>query len=105
VFHRNDSNRSAWFCAARSLERLPGAVIAIARKGKLVYYEAFGMLGDSAGTPMPRNAIFPNRVHDQGTDGSRRAADGRARATVAERANRRLFATTERQGGGDCEWH
>jgi CubicO group peptidase (beta-lactamase class C family) len=38
---------------------LPGAVVAIARKGKLVYYEAFGKLGDTAGSPMPRNAIFP----------------------------------------------
>lgn len=31
---------------------LPSAVVAIARNGKLVYYEAFGMLGESpAGTP------------------------------------------------------
>lgn len=38
---------------------MPGAVIAIARRGKLVYFEAFGKLGDEAGTPMPRDAIFP----------------------------------------------
>jgi len=39
--------------------RMPGAVVAIARKGKLVYYEAFGFLNKSAGTPMPKDAIFP----------------------------------------------
>jgi CubicO group peptidase (beta-lactamase class C family) len=37
--------------------RLPGAVVAIARRGKLVYYEAFGRLG-SGGPPMPKDAIF-----------------------------------------------
>ncbi len=39
--------------------RMPGAVVAIARKGKLVYYEAFGYLDASAKTPMPKDAIFP----------------------------------------------
>ena len=39
--------------------RMPGAVVAIARKGKLVYYEAFGFLNKTAGTPMPKDAIFP----------------------------------------------
>jgi CubicO group peptidase (beta-lactamase class C family) len=39
--------------------RMPGAVVAIARKGKLVYYEAFGFLNKMAGTPMPKDAIFP----------------------------------------------
>jgi len=38
--------------------RMPGAVIAIARRGKLVYYEAFGFLDKSKGTPMPKDAIF-----------------------------------------------
>ncbi|MBI3638058.1 MAG: beta-lactamase family protein [Candidatus Rokubacteria bacterium] len=38
--------------------RMPGAVVAIARKGKLVYYEAFGFLDKAAGTPMPKDAIF-----------------------------------------------
>src|SRR5579859_6349275 len=37
---------------------MPGAVVAIARKGKLVYYEAFGRLDDKSATPMPKNAIF-----------------------------------------------
>jgi CubicO group peptidase (beta-lactamase class C family) len=33
-------------------------VVAIARKGKLVYYEAFGRLDDRSATRMPKNAIF-----------------------------------------------
>ena len=38
--------------------RMPGAVVAIARKGKLVYYESFGYLDKAAGIPMPKDAIF-----------------------------------------------
>jgi CubicO group peptidase (beta-lactamase class C family) len=38
--------------------RIPGAVVAIARKGKLVYYEAFGFADKSAGNPMTTDAIF-----------------------------------------------
>ena len=38
--------------------RIPGAVVAIARKGKLAYYEAFGYTDKEAGTPMTKDAIF-----------------------------------------------
>jgi CubicO group peptidase (beta-lactamase class C family) len=38
--------------------RLPGAVVAVARKGKLVYYQAFGYLDKDAGTKMTPDAIF-----------------------------------------------
>ena len=38
--------------------RMPGAVVAIARKGKLAYYESFGFVDKAASTPMPRDAIF-----------------------------------------------
>jgi len=38
--------------------RMPGAVIAITRRGKLAYYESFGFLDKAAGTPMPKDAIF-----------------------------------------------
>ncbi len=38
--------------------RLPGAVVAIARKGSLAYYEPFGYLDKATGAPMPRDAIF-----------------------------------------------
>src|SRR5688500_8340703 len=38
--------------------RMPGAVLAIARDGKLVYLEAFGHLDQARGIPMRTDAIF-----------------------------------------------
>jgi CubicO group peptidase (beta-lactamase class C family) len=38
--------------------RMPGAVVAVARRGKLIYYEAFGYLDRERGVRMPRDAIF-----------------------------------------------
>src|ERR1700742_3252296 len=38
--------------------RLPGAVIAIARKGQLAYFETVGFLDAERKVPMPRDAIF-----------------------------------------------
>ncbi len=38
--------------------RVPGAIVAIARDGKLVYFKSFGYLDKAAGTPMPLDAIF-----------------------------------------------
>jgi CubicO group peptidase (beta-lactamase class C family) len=38
--------------------KLPGAVVAIARKGKLVYLEAIGFKDKPAGAPMTKDAIF-----------------------------------------------
>jgi CubicO group peptidase (beta-lactamase class C family) len=38
--------------------RMPGAVVAIARKGKLAYYESFGFADKAANVPMPKDAIF-----------------------------------------------
>ncbi|HJT06637.1 MAG TPA: serine hydrolase domain-containing protein [Stellaceae bacterium] len=38
--------------------RLPGAVIAVARKGKLVYFEAFGWRDKAAGVKMTTDTIF-----------------------------------------------
>jgi CubicO group peptidase (beta-lactamase class C family) len=37
---------------------IPGAVVLVARKGKIAYFESFGMLGDEKGAPMGKNAIF-----------------------------------------------
>jgi CubicO group peptidase (beta-lactamase class C family) len=56
------SSRLARIAAALKADidqgRMPGAVIAVARKGKLIYYEAFGFLDKAKGTPMPKDAIF-----------------------------------------------
>jgi CubicO group peptidase (beta-lactamase class C family) len=38
--------------------RLPGAVVAVARKGRLVYYESFGFRDKGAEAAMPKDAIF-----------------------------------------------
>ncbi len=38
--------------------RMPGAVVAIARRGKLVYHEAFGFVDKASKTPMQKDAIF-----------------------------------------------
>ena len=39
-------------------KRVPGAVVAIAREGKLVHYKAYGFLDSARGTPMPLDAVF-----------------------------------------------
>ncbi len=39
-------------------DRVPGAVVAIARDGKLVYYKAHGFLQKATNQPMPLDAIF-----------------------------------------------
>ena len=39
-------------------KRLPGAVVMVARKGKLVYSQAFGGLNNAASAPMKTDAIF-----------------------------------------------
>ena len=44
--------------AAVEAGQLPGAVIAIARRGRLVMHEAVGFLGPDRSVPMPRNALF-----------------------------------------------
>jgi CubicO group peptidase (beta-lactamase class C family) len=38
--------------------RLPGGVVAIARRGRLVFHEAVGYLGPDRSAPMPRDALF-----------------------------------------------
>ena len=38
--------------------RLPGAVVLIARKGKIAYYEAIGFRDKASGAPMQKDAIF-----------------------------------------------
>ena len=38
--------------------RMPGAVLAVAKKGKLVIYKSYGYLNKATNTPMPLDAIF-----------------------------------------------
>ena len=39
-------------------KRIPGAVVAIARRGKLAYFEAFGHRDPATGTPMTTDSLF-----------------------------------------------
>jgi CubicO group peptidase (beta-lactamase class C family) len=38
--------------------RLPGAVVLVARKGRVAYFEAWGFRDKTAGAPLTRDAIF-----------------------------------------------
>lgn len=48
----------AFFAREIAAGRIPGAVIAVAREGKLVYFKAHGFLDKQAGTPMTTDALF-----------------------------------------------
>lgn len=47
-----------FFAREIKANRVPGAVIAIARDGKLVHYQAYGYLDKTKNVPMPKDAIF-----------------------------------------------
>lgn len=49
---------SATFQAGVDKKELPGAVVLIAREGKIAYFEAFGFRDREAAAPMTRDAIF-----------------------------------------------
>lgn len=52
------SRMDDFFAREIAAKRVPGAVVAIARDGKLVHYKAYGQLDAAKGTPMPVDAIF-----------------------------------------------
>ena len=47
-----------FFAREIAAKRVPGAVVGIARDGKLVHYKAYGQLDPTKGTPMPPDAVF-----------------------------------------------
>jgi len=47
-----------FFADEVSRDRIPGAVVAIARQGRLVYYKALGYHDKGANVPMQTDAIF-----------------------------------------------
>jgi len=47
-----------FFAREIAADRVPGAVVAIARDGKLVYYKTHGYLDKARATPLPVDAIF-----------------------------------------------
>ncbi len=38
--------------------KIPGAVVLVARKGKIAYFEAFGMQDKEAGIPLKKDSLF-----------------------------------------------
>ena len=48
----------AFFADEIAGDRLPGAVLAVAKNGKLVMYKSYGYLNKAANEAMPLNAIF-----------------------------------------------
>ena len=46
------------FKADTDAKRIPGAVVMLARNGKVVYHEAFGVRDPATGTPMQKDSIF-----------------------------------------------
>jgi CubicO group peptidase (beta-lactamase class C family) len=51
-------NIDAFFASEIERKRVPGAVVAIARNGKLIYFRAFGQADPVQGTPMGTDTIF-----------------------------------------------
>jgi CubicO group peptidase (beta-lactamase class C family) len=49
---------AAMFKADTDAKRIPGAVVMIARNGKVVYHEAFGVRDPATGAPMQKDSIF-----------------------------------------------
>ena len=47
-----------FFADEISRDRIPGAVVAVAREGKLVYFKAIGFQDKAANQPMQTDAIF-----------------------------------------------
>ncbi len=47
-----------FFAREIAAKRVPGAVVAVARDGKLVLYKAYGKLDPAKDTPMPLDAVF-----------------------------------------------
>src|SRR5690349_19075070 len=51
-------NIDTFFASEIERNRVPGAVVAIAHQGKLVYFKAFGFADKTKGTPMATDTIF-----------------------------------------------
>ena len=47
-----------FFAREIAADRVPGAVVAIARDGQLVHYKAYGFLNKATSEPMPLDAVF-----------------------------------------------
>ena len=78
---------------AREIEakRVPGAVVAIARDGKLVHYKAYGVQDPARNTPMPLDAVVRAGLDDQDHGQRGGAATQRAGTPAPEEPPGRLL--------------
>nr|WP_271501834.1 serine hydrolase domain-containing protein [Bradyrhizobium sp. CCBAU 11357] len=58
VFQQRLAKLDEFFARGIASKRVPGAVIAIARDGKLIHYKAYGQPDPVKGRPMRLDAIF-----------------------------------------------
>ena len=83
--------------------RIPGAVVAIARKGKLVYFEAFGYLDKAAGTTMTTDAIFNIASMTKPMVPRSRRCSCTSRAAADRRSAVEILAAIRQDAGGGHE--
>ena len=79
--------------------QIPGAVIVVARRGKLVYFEAFGQSDKKAGTAMRDRHDLQHRLDDQADDDGCRAAALRAGPPDGRRAGGQVSSEVRRDAG------
>jgi len=82
--------------------QLPGAVVAVARHGHLVFHEAVGHLGPDRSAPMPKDALFGDRLHDQARRRRGRSDALGGRPPRAGRSDRAVFCRGSATGGSRC---
>src|SRR5690349_11035076 len=93
-----------FFKADTDAKRLPGAVVMIARHGKVVYSEAFGIRDPATGAPNAEGQHLSHLFDDQADYGCGGAdAYGRGQAP-SQRSNFEIPARAQesKSYGGDC---
>ncbi len=98
----------SFFRAEVAARRLPGAVVMIAREGRVVYHEAFGTRDPAIGVPMAKDSIF--RIYSMTKpvtavavlmlmeEGKLRLGDPASRFLPALRSPKVLVETVDAQG-------
>jgi hypothetical protein len=81
-------------------KRVSDAMVAIARDDKLVHYKGYGQLDSTKDTPIPLDAVFRTRVHDQANGGGRWADAPGARPLASSGQTRGLLPGLCRHEGG-----
>ena len=84
-------------------DQLPGGVLAIARRGKLVHFETYGYLDKAGKRADAHRRDLQHRVDDQADGGGRGAAALRAGPAADRRSGLEIFSAV-RQAAGRGSW-